>query len=269
MPGTSCAKAVQTWAEKNPNTPPEQANVVKLMCMQPPIDKMDNSLNSLTAVRQLSLSTNSIPQMVSLSLKNLEILSLGRNVIKRIQGLEEIGATLKELWLSYNQISSLEGLAPCVKLSTLYISNNKIKDWAEVRKLSLLPELGNVNLIGNPIYDAFTRKSVRPEVLKAFPQCKVLDGEMVTDADTGVDEVLMEARGKVNAVHGTAEQAMVTQQEFADPTRTEPIPQDAALRALTGLGLEAGLADKVYARIDWEKKGAITVVQVRRAFGIQ
>jgi len=49
--------------------------------------------------------------MVSLaSLKKLEILSLGRNRIKEIKGLDEVGATLIELWISYNYISSLEHL---------------------------------------------------------------------------------------------------------------------------------------------------------------
>jgi hypothetical protein len=141
--------------------------------------------------------------------------------------------------------------------------------WAEVKKLSSVPKLGNVSLIGNPIYDNFTRKTARPEVVKNFPQIKVLDGEMITDADTGVDEIVLEARGKVNAIHGSAENAMVTQPELADPTRTEPIPSDVLIRVLVGLGLEQGLAEKVYAKIDWEKKGAATVQQVRRTFGIQ
>merc|ERR1719335_425071 len=51
---------------------------------------MDSSLNNLTACKKLSLSTNSIDKMISLpGLKNLEILSLGRNQIKKIQGHEE------------------------------------------------------------------------------------------------------------------------------------------------------------------------------------
>ena len=269
MPGTACAKAIQIWAEKNAPTLPEEAAVVKLMALQPPIDRMDASLNGLTAVRHLSLSTNAIPIISPISLKNLEILSLGRNMIKKISGLEEVGATLKELWLSYNQIATLDGLTACVKLQTLYISNNKIKDWAEVRKLSAVSKLGNVTLVGNPIYDGLTRKTARPEVVKNFPQCKVLDGEMVTDADTGVDEIVMEARGKVVALHGSAENAMVTQSELADPTRVEIIPSDVLTSVLVGLGLDEVLAGKVYSKIDWEKKGGATVQQVRRAFGIQ
>nr|CEL65645.1 TPA: hypothetical protein BN1204_014880 [Neospora caninum Liverpool] len=153
---------------------------------------MDNSLNTLTACRHLSLSTNCIEKMINLpnlsrifastplfyswqwgtniasrnyflptlytlsfqknlrwSLKtsvtlstlwmvcteNLQILSLARNQIKRISGLEEIGQTLRELWLSYNQIERLDGLQPCVKLEVLYMSNNRVKGWEEVEKL--------------------------------------------------------------------------------------------------------------------------------------
>ncbi|CBZ51693.1 hypothetical protein NCLIV_014880, partial [Neospora caninum Liverpool] len=160
--------------------------------MLPPIEKMDNSLNTLTACRHLSLSTNCIEKMINLpnlsrifastplfyswqwgtniasrnyflptlytlsfqknlrwSLKtsvtlstlwmvcteNLQILSLARNQIKRISGLEEIGQTLRELWLSYNQIERLDGLQPCVKLEVLYMSNNRVKGWEEVEKL--------------------------------------------------------------------------------------------------------------------------------------
>ena len=44
------------------------------------------------------------------NLRNLEILSLSRNNIKKIQGLDEIGQSLKELWLSYNSIERLDNL---------------------------------------------------------------------------------------------------------------------------------------------------------------
>merc|ERR1712113_676160 len=113
--------------------------------MNPPIEKMDSALNQLVNVRHLSLSTNCIDKMIPLpALKNIEVLSLGRNMIKKIQGLEEVGATLKELWLSYNSISQLDGLTPCTKLTTLFLSNNKLKDWGELAKLQANTELINI-----------------------------------------------------------------------------------------------------------------------------
>ena len=66
-------------------------------------------LNTLVKCRFLSLSTNCIDKMVDLpNLRNLEILSLSRNNIKKISGLEQIGQSLKELWLSYNQLKKLQ-----------------------------------------------------------------------------------------------------------------------------------------------------------------
>ena len=66
------------------------------------MDKMDESLSVFEKVEKLSLSTNNIERIQFLKFKNLQILSLGRNNIKRIQGLEEVSATLTELWISYN-----------------------------------------------------------------------------------------------------------------------------------------------------------------------
>jgi len=64
--------------------------------MIPPIDKMDPAvLNNLVKCTKLSLSSNVIEKMVNLpNMRNLEILSLARNNIKKIGGLDEIGKTL-------------------------------------------------------------------------------------------------------------------------------------------------------------------------------
>ncbi len=58
--------------------------------------------------RHLALSTNNIEKISSLSgMENLRILSLGRNLIKKIENLDAVADTLEELWISYNQIASL------------------------------------------------------------------------------------------------------------------------------------------------------------------
>ena len=40
-------------------------------------------------------------------MENLRILSLGRNLIKKIENLDAVAETLEELWLSYNVITGL------------------------------------------------------------------------------------------------------------------------------------------------------------------
>jgi Leucine-rich repeat (LRR) protein len=46
--------------------------------------------------------------------KNLKTLSLGRNNLKTLQGIEAAAETLEQLWISYNQVKTL------TKSTTLY-----------------------------------------------------------------------------------------------------------------------------------------------------
>jgi dynein light chain 1 len=59
----------------------------------------------VAACKHLSLSTNNIEKISSLSgMDNLSVLSLGRNLIKKIENLDGVADTLEELWISYNLI---------------------------------------------------------------------------------------------------------------------------------------------------------------------
>jgi hypothetical protein len=44
---TTCAQAIKTWETANPDTPANEAEWIKLYSQQPPIAKLDGSLNSL------------------------------------------------------------------------------------------------------------------------------------------------------------------------------------------------------------------------------
>ena len=76
---------------------------------------------------------------------------------------------MEQLWLSYNNIESLNNLAPLQKLTTLYISNNKIKNWDEVAKCSQLADLVSVLFIGNPIYTETNKQDNWPMVVRKIP----------------------------------------------------------------------------------------------------
>ncbi len=84
-------------------------------------------------------------------MKKLRILSMGRNQIKKIEKLDDLAETLEELWLSYNQIFSLDGFSSLKNLTTLYMSNNNMKSWAELDKLKGLEKLRDVLFVGNPM----------------------------------------------------------------------------------------------------------------------
>ncbi len=114
-------------------------------------------------------------------MKKLRILSLARNNLKKIEKLEENAATLEELWVSYNDILSCDGMASLTKLRTLYMSNNRIKTIDELNKLSGLTELRDVLFKGNPFADEFDSvPDYRVAVLKILPQVSKIDGTLVT-----------------------------------------------------------------------------------------
>merc|ERR1719446_1478048 len=125
--------------------------MVKLNFTMPPLAKMDPALKDLAHVEFLSLSTNQIDKIANLNgFKNLKILSLGRNNIKSLAGLEQVAETLEQLWISYCNIEKLKGISVLKKVKVLYISNNKIKDFKEFDQLKDMPALVELTFNGNP-----------------------------------------------------------------------------------------------------------------------
>ena len=60
---------------------------------------------------QLGLSSNNIDKIGNLAgMEKLKILSLGRNLIKKLDNMDGLGNKLEQLWVSYNQLTSLSGV---------------------------------------------------------------------------------------------------------------------------------------------------------------
>ncbi|KAJ3055525.1 Dynein light chain 1, axonemal [Rhizophlyctis rosea] len=182
--------ALKLWEEKHQQKA-DEATLVKLHNQQPFIVKMDAGLAQLAKCEQLALSTNQIEKISNLQgLSSLRILSLGRNYIKKIEGLEAVQDTLEELWLSYNLIERLNGVECCKKLKVLYASNNKIKDWAGLGPLSALPAIEDVLFAGNPLEEKCTPEGTWvPEMTKRFTTIKKLDGKpVIREEEAGKEE---------------------------------------------------------------------------------
>ncbi|XP_028838575.1 dynein light chain 1, axonemal isoform X2 [Denticeps clupeoides] len=177
---TTIKEALVKWEEKTGEKAAE-ATAVKLYSQIPPIEKMDASLAALVSCERLSLSTNCIEKIANLNgLKNLRILSLGRNNIKNLNGLEAVGDSLEELWISYNQIDKLKGIHVMKKLKVLYISNNLVKEWAEFQKLADLPALVDLVFVGNPLEEKHSQDgNWLEEATRRLPKLKKLDGHPV------------------------------------------------------------------------------------------
>ena len=153
-----------------------QEKEVRLIGMLPPIVKMDKEIATLVACEHLALSTNAIEKIGPglKELKNLKILSLGRNAIRK----------LEQLWISYNKIDKLSGLDKCKNLKILYMSNNLIASWAEIEKLAnTCPDLVDVLFIGNPLQTTHSERDYKLMMLQRLPKITKLDGIPVDPED--------------------------------------------------------------------------------------
>ncbi|OWF49993.1 dynein light chain 1, axonemal-like [Mizuhopecten yessoensis] len=178
--GTTIKEALGRWETKC-NEKANECKHVEIIGQYPPIEKMDASLSTLSCCEKLSVSTNAIEKIANLNgLKNLKILSLGRNNIKSLTGLEAVGDTLEQLWISYNYVEKLKGINVLKKLKVLYMSNNSVKDMSEFVKLAELKVLEDVVFVGNPLEVAQTELGEwRDAVKKKLPQLKKLDGSPI------------------------------------------------------------------------------------------
>ena len=152
---------------------------VKLLGIKPPIKMMEREIAQFTACEHLSLSTNCVEKIGPglKEMKNIKILSLGRNNIKKLENLDCPG--LEQLWISYNRIDKLSGLDKLKSLKILYISNNQISMWSEIDRLATqCPELVDLLLTGNPIA-ATQDAEYRINVLTKLPKLARLDGTPV------------------------------------------------------------------------------------------
>ncbi|XP_075963081.1 dynein axonemal light chain 1 isoform X1 [Anarhichas minor] len=158
-----------------------ESKAIKLYGQVPPIERMDASLSTLTNCEKLSMSTNCIEKITNLNgLKNLKILSLGRNNIKSFNGLEAVANTLEELWISYNLIEKLKGIQFMKKLRVLYMSNNLVKEWGEFVRLADLPSLTDLVFVGNPLEEKHSAEGTwMDEASKRLPKLWKLDGTPV------------------------------------------------------------------------------------------
>ena len=85
------------------------------------------------------------------NMKCLKILSLGRNLVKSLAGIEAVADTLEELWISYNRIEKLTPLTKMRTLKTLFMAHNFVYQWDQFVQLQELPCLKDLVFLGNPL----------------------------------------------------------------------------------------------------------------------
>jgi dynein light chain 1, axonemal len=136
-------------------------------------------------------------------LRSLTVLSLSRNNIKNLTGLEVLGETLEQLWISYNQLEKFKNIRTLKKLRVFFFAYNQVKDWSEIGKLNELIALEEINAYGNPIHERIVGENFSPEpsqpttaldeqyrqeFIRRVPHLKKLDGRVYLEKDDDDDD---------------------------------------------------------------------------------
>ena len=174
---TTIKQALKKWEEATQRKAAESKEI-KLIGVSPPIEKMEGPFHLLANLERFSLSTNQISAITNLqSFKNLRVLSLGRNLLKSLQGIEAAADSLEQLWVSYNQIDKLKPLRNLTKLKVLYMSHNLVREWREFEHMTELSALEDLVFIGNPLEEEMTSAGkYTEEVIKRLLYLRKLDG---------------------------------------------------------------------------------------------
>lgn len=108
-------------------------------------------LTPLTSLTHLDLSSNLLVSIPSFStLYNLVSLNLSDNMIDSVLGIYAKLGQVLTLNLAHNRLDSLCGLERLMALERVDIRNNILEESAEVGRLSVLPNIAEVWIDGNP-----------------------------------------------------------------------------------------------------------------------
>ncbi|KAM8812750.1 LOW QUALITY PROTEIN: leucine-rich repeat-containing protein 56 [Rhynchonycteris naso] len=151
------------------------------------VDTHDHSLGNfgvhLPNLSQLKLNDSRLGSVRDLgtALGHLQVLWLARCGLSDLDGIGSLLA-LKELYVSYNNVSDLSPLCLLGELEVLDLEGNSVEDLGQVRYLQLCPKLATLTLEGNlvclrpsPSNKVPQGYNYRVEVRKLIPQLQVLD----------------------------------------------------------------------------------------------
>ncbi|XP_073013247.1 uncharacterized protein [Typha latifolia] len=169
--------------------------------------KTMDDIRSATSLRALILNDNNISSICKLDqLKYLNTLVLSRNPIIDIGDslmkaktltklslshchIQNIGSSLvscielKEIRLSHNKITIIPAeLAQNIKLQNLDLGNNLIERWSDIKVLSSLQNLKNLNLQGNPIAE---KDNLAKKVKKLIPSLRIFNAKPIERSSAG------------------------------------------------------------------------------------
>lgn len=134
----------------------------------------------LPKLRQLKLTDpSSVLSLRDLGsgLKHLEVLWMSRCGLQDLGGASALLPSLRELYLSFNDVVDATPLSGCEQLEVLDLEGNAIVDEEDIRALGSCSHLRELNLAGNPVYRTSCKPGAltRERVIELLPNLEVLD----------------------------------------------------------------------------------------------
>lgn len=113
-------------------------------------------------------------------------ISVVQKFINEIDSLPKRFTKIETLYLSNNNIKTLEGLQQFSNLKNLSLANNEIDDAGSLNILEQLPSIEVLTLCGNPVCKL---PNYRPLIISMLPCLRTLDGKPVTQDEKHKSEV--------------------------------------------------------------------------------
>ncbi|XP_029176610.1 leucine-rich repeat-containing protein 51-like [Nylanderia fulva] len=161
------------------------------MLIAPPLDlsfKKATTMDGLMKKRAQTIRTGKAPVRTSKDRYVTSTLWLSNNQLSSMEGLESLASRVLDdpvylswLDLSFNEISEIgEDIEKFINLKILYLHGNKVSNIADTMRLRKLQNLRSLTLHGNPIEDV---PCYRSYIVHLLPQLLVLDFSPVIAAE--------------------------------------------------------------------------------------
>ncbi|XP_042511796.1 internalin I isoform X1 [Macadamia integrifolia] len=147
-------------------------------------------LDELKELTTLVLSRNPICEIGNslVKLKSITKLSLSNCQLQAIGSLLNSCVHLREVRLAHNEITTLpDAMAHNIKIRNLDLGNNLIISWSDLKVLSSLSNLKNLNLQGNPVAK---RDNLAKKVKKLVPNLQIFNGKPIEGSNKALKQDL-------------------------------------------------------------------------------
>jgi len=158
------------------------SDLSKVISLDLVVDTSESSLGSLgnylPNIRELRLSGSRISSVRDLgtTLRSLQVLWMSRCGLQDLDGIGSIGK-LRELYLSYNEISDVSPLSMVDSLELVDIESNNVGTLDQVEFLCMCPSLSTLNIEGNPVTSLLPPAELRKKISVLLPGLKFLDDQ--------------------------------------------------------------------------------------------